>query len=133
MIVEALHVALVVTDLQAAAQFYGEVLGLAAAPRSLNFPGLWYQVGTFQIHLIQGDRRPGDLAIAEKWGRNPHLALSAPDLGVIEQRLRHFNVPMQASASGRAAIFVQDPDGNVIELSQPSFPTLGGCGEGGNS
>ncbi|MDE5069743.1 MAG: glyoxalase, partial [Trichodesmium sp. St4_bin8_1] len=28
------------------------------------------------------------------------------------------NCPIQGSASGRAALFTQDPDGNIIELNQ---------------
>ena len=48
-ILQSLHVALLVSDLAKAETFYGEVLGLEQAPRSLNFPGIWYQVGNFNF------------------------------------------------------------------------------------
>ncbi|MEM8612267.1 MAG: glyoxalase, partial [Cyanobacteria bacterium P01_H01_bin.105] len=45
-------------------------------------------------------------------------AFAIADLDVAKQKLIAAQVPMQASSSGRAAIFIQDPDGHVIELSQ---------------
>ncbi|HIK43708.1 MAG TPA: glyoxalase, partial [Leptolyngbyaceae cyanobacterium M65_K2018_010] len=47
-----LHIALNVSDLVRAEVFYGQVLGLTPVERPLAFPGIWYQVGDFQIHLI---------------------------------------------------------------------------------
>lgn len=119
---QPLHVAILVSDLPQAEAFYGTVLGLAAADRPLGFPGAWYQVGTFQIHLIVAggepdvDHQPPDLA--SKWGRKAHMAFSVSNLEAAEAALRAAECPVQASASGRAALFTQDPDGNIIELSQ---------------
>lgn len=128
MIVQALHVAIAVTDLDRAARFYGEVLGLPLVDRPLTFPGLWYQVGEFQIHLIPCHPDMG-AAIAprcdpQRWGRNPHLALAVPDVAAIANHLETAGYPIQRSASGRAAIFGCDPDGNLLEFSQaPPIPT----------
>ncbi|HIK25750.1 MAG: VOC family protein [Thermosynechococcus sp. Uc] len=112
-----LHVAINVSDLERAAAFYEGLLGLTPVDRPLKFPGRWYQIGTVQIHLIQAEKvvppHPD-----ERWGRNPHFALGVSDLAVFEQRLTAAKIPLQRSASGRAAIFVADPDGNLIELSQ---------------
>ncbi len=115
-ITQCLHTAILVTDLEQAEHFYGKVLGWSKIDRSLKYPGAWYQVGAYQIHLIVAPTTPKPQH--EKWGRNPHIAFSVTDLDAAKQQLLNHNCPIQASASGRAALFTQDPDGNIIELSQ---------------
>lgn len=116
-----LHAALLVSDLARAEAFYGDALGLMRAPRSLDFPGTWYQIGEFQIHLIvgivgaAGERAPGN---PHKWGRNAHLAFAVADLEAVRSRLEAGGYALQPSSSGRAAVFARDPDGNIIELAQ---------------
>jgi glyoxylase I family protein len=118
-ITKSLHTAITVTDLESAEYFYGKVLGLAKIERlpSLKFSGTWYQVGEYQIHLIVAPAVVNEPK-HEKWGRNPHVAFSVSDLDAAKQQLLNYNFLIQPSASGRPAIFTQDPDGNVIELSQ---------------
>lgn len=113
-----LHVAILVADLPRAEAFYGKVLGLTKVERSMRFPGSWYQVGAFQIHLIVTEGWHTALPQADKWGRNPHIALAVQDLAAAKATLEAAGAPIQMSASGRAALFTRDPDGNVIELSQ---------------
>jgi glyoxylase I family protein len=115
---QCLHAALLVTDLSRSEQFYGEVLGLAKVERSLNFPGAWYQIGAFQIHLIVDTMFQGVLQNPEKLGRNRHIAFSVANLEVAKEQLLAQGYEVQTSASGRSALFTQDPDGNVIELSE---------------
>ena len=117
-ITQFLHVALLVTDLERAQQFYGEVLGLLPYERPFNFPGAWYQVGDMQVHLIAAEGVPTELVNPHKWGRNRHVAFAVTDLEVMKAQLQTAGYSWQASASGRAAVFIQDPDGNMIELSQ---------------
>jgi catechol 2,3-dioxygenase-like lactoylglutathione lyase family enzyme len=112
-----LHAAIVVSDLEKAEQFYGTVLGLQVIDRPFKFPGIWYGVGEFQIHLIAAERVSSELQ-HEKWGRNRHLAFSVVSLEAAKETLIEHNYPFQMSASGRAALFVQDPDGNLIELGE---------------
>jgi glyoxylase I family protein len=112
-----LHVALNVSDLAQAEAFYGGVLGLPTADRPLSFPGQWYQIGEFQIHLIVADKPYPRPPQSEKWGRHPHLALAVKDVDATATALERAGYPVQRSASGRAALFTQDPDGNVIELT----------------
>ncbi|MEH1946647.1 MAG: VOC family protein [Nostoc sp.] len=116
-ITQSLHTAILVTDLERSEHFYGKVLGLSKIDRSLNYPGAWYQVGDYQIHLIVATTVPTENP-NEKWGRNPHVAFTVVDLDAAKQEFLNHNYPIQASASGRAALFTQDPDGNIIELSQ---------------
>lgn len=118
-ITQCLHAAVLVSDLEQAEHFYSNVLGLSKLERSLKYPGAWYQVGEFQIHLIVAPySAPTELQNHEKWGRNPHLALCVSDLDAAKNQLIAHNCLIQMSASGRAALFTQDPDGNIIELSQ---------------
>ncbi|MEP0868201.1 VOC family protein [Trichocoleus desertorum AS-A10] len=117
-ITQCLHTALLVADLARAEHFYGTVLGLPKAERPLNFPGAWYQVEDYQIHLIVADSVPADLVDSEKLGRNRHLAFSVTDLAAAKDQLLVHGCSIQMSASGRPALFTQDPDGNVIELGE---------------
>ncbi|MDH6089412.1 VOC family protein [Umezakia ovalisporum] len=116
-IIQSLHTAILVTDLEKSENFYSKVLGLSKTDRSLKYPGAWYQVGSYQIHLIVATAAPTGNP-HEKWGRNPHIAFSVADLDIAKQQLLSQNYPVQVSASGRVALFTQDPDGNIIELSQ---------------
>lgn len=116
-IIQSLHTAILVTDLERSENFYGKVLGLSKIERSLKYPGAWYQVGDYQIHLIVVSSVPTENQNA-KWGRNPHVAFCVTDLDIAKQELLNLNYPIESSASGRAALFTQDPDGNIIELSQ---------------
>ncbi|WNZ24280.1 glyoxalase [Leptolyngbya sp. NK1-12] len=113
-----LHTAVLVSDLERAERFYGEVLGLAKINRTLKYPGAWYQLGAVQVHLIVDTAFDSSLQNAEKWGRNPHLALAVENLEAAKAHLTAHGYPLQLSASGRAALFTQDPDGNVIELTE---------------
>ncbi|NJL47393.1 MAG: glyoxalase [Leptolyngbyaceae cyanobacterium SM2_5_2] len=113
-----LHVALNVSNLALAEAFYGGILGLTPVERPLSFPGLWYQVGEFQIHLIVAEGYQIQPRNLEKWGRNAHLALAVENLAAAKAALVEAGYPMQTSASGRAALFTQDTDGNILELSQ---------------
>lgn len=112
-----LHVAINVRDLARAEAFYGGLLGLNKVDRSLKFAGAWYQVNGFQLHLIVAkDWRAS--SHHPKWGRNAHVAFAIDDLEAAKAALMEAHCPVQISASGRAALFTQDPDGNIIELTQ---------------
>lgn len=113
-----LHTALLVTDLEQAEFFYGTVLGLEKVDRELKLPGAWYEVAGYQIHLIMAGPLATPLQNAEKWGRNAHIAFAVDRLDLAKSQLEAHQCPIQMSASGRPALFTQDPDGNVIELSQ---------------
>jgi catechol 2,3-dioxygenase-like lactoylglutathione lyase family enzyme len=61
------HVAICVSDVETSRSFYTETLGLPEAPRpDFGFPGIWYQVGLLQLHLmereVQGEAGPRTLA-----------------------------------------------------------------------
>lgn len=117
-ITQSLHATILISNLEKSQHFYSTVLGLSKIDRNLKFPGIWYQIGNFQIHLILAATIIPDAVDCDKWGRNRHLAFSVANLEAAKEQLIAHNCPFQMSASGRSALFTQDPDGNIIELSE---------------
>jgi glyoxylase I family protein len=117
---QCLHTAILVSDLEKSEYFYSNILGLSKIDRILKYPGVWYQIDKYQVHLMVDTSIKRALENPDKWGRNPHVAFSVTNLNDAKTQLLIHNCPIQTSASGRAAIFTQDPDGNIIELSEAS-------------
>jgi glyoxylase I family protein len=118
-ITNCLHAAVIVTDIERSIAFYSGILGLERADRSLKYPGVWYQLGDFQIHLIEDKNYRGNVNIdLQVSTRNPHIALEVKDVNAAKELLLAANCVVKMSNSGRAALFTQDPDGNAIELTQ---------------
>lgn len=119
-----LHTSLLVRDLSASEDFYGRVLGLPKlGERNLSFPGSWYALGSIQLHLIVSEiRDPNSLADPIRWGRNAHIAMGIQNLEAAKSMLEAAGYLYQLSGSGRRALFVRDPDGHVVELTEIGDP-----------
>src|ERR1700688_1369151 len=115
------HVAIAVSDLGAARDFYCGVLGFEELPRpDLGIPGMWLRVGDLQLHFIETDEMPTP-------GKGfPHYALhvSTEAFDQTMQTLRDAGVAFLGEPSARVdfgttvlAAFVNDPAGNVIALT----------------
>jgi glyoxylase I family protein len=114
-----LHAAVIVTDLDRSVEFYSQVIGLERIDRDLKYPGAWYQIGGAQVHLIVDANYQYPRSIdLEASTRHPHIALGTEDLAGVKSRLLAADYPVKMSNSGRAALFVLDPDGNAIEFSE---------------
>lgn len=119
-IVSLLHASLLVADLPRARAFYEGLLGLVPNPArpAMSFAGVWYDVGRGQIHLINllspdpAEGRP------EHGGRDRHIALGVAGWEALKTRLDQAGVNYTLSRSGRRALFVRDPDGNALELTE---------------
>jgi glyoxylase I family protein len=117
MIVQGLHHhSVVVTDLDRAAAFYRDVLGLAEIPIPSTFgpAGIrvrWLAAGTDQqIHLLLRDAPDPD---------SPrHIALRVADAGAARQHMQAHGIATRETVRipGADRFFVADPDGNRIEL-----------------
>jgi len=121
------HVAVNVTDVDKSREFYEKVIGLKKLPRpKINIPGEWYGVGENAIHLIGGERHKG----IDPTG--PHIAIQVDDIDETKRTLDAMGVkfldaavmmaklnltPEQQKMVGKQ-VWVQDPDGNTIELQQ---------------
>jgi glyoxylase I family protein len=117
-LVSLLHASLLVADLARARGFYEGVLGLTPSPArpEMSFPGVWYQVGQGQIHLINLPNPDPVAGRPEHGGRDRHTALGVADWEALKARLDGAGVRYTLSRSGRRALFVRDPDGNALEL-----------------
>ena len=114
------HVAVSVTDLDAARDFYRDVLGFEVPRPDFGVPGLWLRVGDLQLHLGVADEPPSP-------GPGfPHFALYVPseDFDATIDAVRAAGTKMVGEPSTRVdfgttvhAAFITDPSGNVIELT----------------
>jgi glyoxylase I family protein len=117
------HVTVVVRDLSQSARFYGEFLGMRAAFRpDFGFPGLIFESGGTQVHLIERqDWHPTDVAHHGHEGVDAcHFALEVDDAVAASQTLKENGLEIlqgpEQNAAGWIQLWFRDPDGYVIEL-----------------
>lgn len=109
------HVSVNVTDARAAVAFYTDVLGgvVRTDRPDLGVAGAWIDLGGQQVHLIEG-------AVPSSLGQ--HFAVLVDDMASSIEDLRAKGVAVGDAFQIGTSLqtFVSDPDGNVIELHQPS-------------
>ena len=107
------HTSLRITDLARSRDFYESLLGLGTAPRpDLGFPGVWYDLGGAQLHLIQTGKMFDDIDPTD-----PHLALQVEDIEEVKRALDARGV--RYLDFGGTQLWIRDPDGNVVEICEP--------------
>ena len=118
------HVVLRVASLERAIDFYGRVLGLHIE-RELDTPRLvQLRAGASLIDLVPGERDPATA------GNMDHFAvrLERFDADTLAAHLRQQGVEVgkvqrRYGAEGYGpSIYINDPDGNVVELKGPAEP-----------
>lgn len=120
-----LHITWLVSDLTRARGFYEGVLGLTpdSARPDLGFAGVWYTlVDGQQIHLMATHNPDPTQGRAAHGGRDRHAAVTVDDLDNLVIALEQAKIAFTRSRSGRAALFVRDPDGNTFELIEADGP-----------
>jgi catechol 2,3-dioxygenase-like lactoylglutathione lyase family enzyme len=119
------HVTLVVADLERSARFYVDLLGMQRVERpGFNFPGLWFQAGKTQIHLIVEHENSGpagwpDAPPRAGAGRVGHFAFETSDCLAAVERLKAAGVRVRGTGlrpDGYHQTWFYDPDGHVVEL-----------------
>ena len=117
-IASLLHAGLLVSDLDRARAFYEGVLGLPVhkSRPDLGYPGVWYDLGTQQIHLMVLPNPDPVVGRPAHGGRDRHLALAVDDLAALNSALEANGIAFTMSRSGRAALFCRDPDVNALEF-----------------
>ena len=107
-----------VVDLEAAERFYGEVLGLPVVERWPDREAIWVMAGE---RTRIGLWRPQVGLAGGRGGLHVHFAMKIeePDYDAAVARLRERGQEVEeiqfSDGRGRAA-YVDDPDGNVVEL-----------------
>ncbi|MDR2220414.1 MAG: VOC family protein [Methylobacillus sp.] len=114
-----MHTGLIVKDLARSRKFYEDLLGFKPNPNrpDFGFPGVWYDIGANQVHLMVVPNPYENIQRPEHGGRDTHIAFSVDDVAPVRAALDAAGVPYTMSRSGRAALFCRDPDGNAFEFS----------------
>src|SRR5580704_8018026 len=108
------HVSVLITDVERSRRFYRDVLGLKeiARPRTFDFVVVWFDLGNQHLHLLLKDR-PDTLGPR-------HFALRVADVDAARIHFRdHGIAPLETTPiPGTDRFFINDPDGNRIEIIQ---------------
>lgn len=128
------HVVLRVRDLAASVAFYETVLGCRVARRRDDLGLVHLRAGTSMIDLVAVDGslgRAGGAAAAASGHNMDHLCLRVEpfDAAALLDHLRKHgiapkgDVQINFGAEGEGpSLYLDDPDGNVIELKGPPAP-----------
>jgi catechol 2,3-dioxygenase-like lactoylglutathione lyase family enzyme len=134
------HFSIRTLDMARTERFYVDVLGLSVGPRPpFPFPGVWLyrgdhaDVGNAVVHVIGmdphdpeglksylGDR---DVSALHGSGAVDHIAFFTDGLAAMLSHLKELNVAVRertVPAIGLHQLFLDDPNGVVIELNFPA-------------
>jgi catechol 2,3-dioxygenase-like lactoylglutathione lyase family enzyme len=108
------HVSVIITDIERSLHFYRDVLGLREIhkPRTFDFVVLWFDLGNMHIHLLLKDRAD---SISPR-----HFALRVADAAAARVYFQQCGVKTLETTPipGADRFFINDPDGNRIEIIQ---------------
>ncbi|MFC3417525.1 VOC family protein [Algoriphagus hitonicola] len=111
------HVALVVSNLEEACEFYEKELGLEVIPAFLfDYPTAFFKINEDQqLHLTEWE---------DVFSFRGHLCLQVDDINTIYWRMKELGVidvkpwgHVRQLPDGPIQMFVRDPSGNLVELS----------------
>ncbi|MEQ8583230.1 MAG: VOC family protein [Marinoscillum sp.] len=117
------HIAIVVADLPASAQFYSEILGLDEITNQTKKTNIrWFTLADgVELHLINRSKEGIQLI------KDVHLALAVNDFEAFvnmlrEKKVNFENWPGEANSTnsrpdGVRQVYIQDPDGYWIEIN----------------
>ena len=117
-VVGAHHMSFPVKDLERSCRFYEGVLGLEQKPRpDFGFPGVWYQAGACEVHLLQ---TPEGVDVGQPPpALNPmarHSAFGIKSYDETLARLKAHGLEVFETSPDNGQMWVRDPDGHIIEL-----------------
>ena len=113
-----------VADLAASECFYHDVIGLPIVERWTDARrAVWLGLGREGFLGLWPPETGGAVAIhGGRGGRHVHFALRVPmgTLDAVRARLESLGYPVESIdfGSGNRAIYLDDPDGNVLELTE---------------
>ncbi len=124
------HIGLLISDLDKARVFYGNVLDLEEIERPVfEIQGIWYQLGEHELHLMlmpnmpRPPFHPKNKTVQAHFSINVHMSeyremvdkLSLSKFEVIEEQSFRDNIEIWQA-------FFYDPDGNMIEILASKMP-----------
>jgi catechol 2,3-dioxygenase-like lactoylglutathione lyase family enzyme len=120
-----LEFTLEVTDLAASERFYVDHLGLRVADRwGDDRPAIWLAIGKEGFLGLWSREAGGEKSIHHgRGGAHVHFALRVPvgTLDTMQSRLEALGYDIESGwdfGKGNRAIYLDDPDGNVVELTE---------------
>jgi glyoxylase I family protein len=108
------HVSINVDDLDAARDFYVDVLGFSERTDRPDFPGTpgaWLDVGGQQVHLIVGD-------VPDRKGQHYAVLVADIDASVAALRAHGARVSDPVEVGTGLQSFTRDPCGNMLEIHE---------------
>ncbi|GGB47627.1 VOC family protein [Fictibacillus barbaricus] len=116
------HVSLLVTNLKESLYFYEGILGFKQNKKrpQFDFPGVWYDIGNTQLHLIVNNKGTARRNTTEIDSRDGHFAIRVEDMEKLLKTLDTHGVPYINKPNNKTdwhQVFVSDPDGNLIEFN----------------
>jgi catechol 2,3-dioxygenase-like lactoylglutathione lyase family enzyme len=119
------HCSLVVQNLERAAAFYRDVLGLTEIeiPSTFKPAGLnvrWFRLDSQQIHILLGTQNQ---PLSQQ-----HMALQVDDAQAARLWMKEQSIDIEEAVliPGADRFFLRDPDGNLIEIIewQEEYPNI---------
>jgi catechol 2,3-dioxygenase-like lactoylglutathione lyase family enzyme len=109
-------------QLEAGRTFYANAMGLEEIPPPNEFaPGrvVWFRLGERELHLFK--ESDANTPLSER-----HLALEVEDLDAARRRFAEHDVAVEEAdpIHNRPRLFVRDPFGNKLEITQILGPYL---------
>ena len=134
------HYSIRTHDLESCRRFYADLLGLVVGPRpEFPFPGLWLYAGdtavwaNAAVHIIgiaRDDPNGLNTYLGERdntqlqgSGALDHVAFFATGLATMRETLARLGIPSRertVPGIGLHQVFVDDPNGIVVELNYPA-------------
>ncbi|CAH0994173.1 hypothetical protein EMA8858_00281 [Emticicia aquatica] len=112
------HVALQISDIEVSRLFYSQILNLQEIRTpDFDYPVIWFDLGEGkELHLIARKPEKEFTPI-----RSNHFAMAVSDIKFVERYLIQKGIkylPIKSRPDGVLQLFLNDPDGNFIELCQ---------------
>jgi catechol 2,3-dioxygenase-like lactoylglutathione lyase family enzyme len=109
------HVAINVSDVDAAVTFYTEVLGgsIRNDRPDLGIAGAWISFGAQQVHLLEAP-------VPRNLGQHFAIRVGDIDAAVLELRAKGIQLADPVDSGSNRQTFLNDPAGNAIELHEVS-------------
>src|SRR5689334_502660 len=108
------HCSVIITDVERSRKFYKELLGLREihSPLTFDFVVIWFDLGNQHLHLLLKDKAD---TLSPR-----HFALRVTDAAAARQYFQENGVATSETTliHGADRFFINDPDGNRIEIIQ---------------